>query len=370
MKKVYLSFALTFLSGTKRFVLLVLLGAAYSSPLALHAQVQGNNQYNSPQPSAGNSIYNKGGVKGGKYGDTQYYNANPYALPDREPASAANITNPNVVSININGLMNIVAADYVAVFNIVQVGTEITETDDLMNGRIKLFKHKLQMVGIDSSKIKVDMISFVPKYDIAVENKLFSKLHNEVPAGFELQKNVMVHFRQSGKIDDIVTAAAQAEIYDLVKVDYFIPDQEKSYDSLMNACVAEVKERVKHFETLGFELDTVRKAVADNFATVFPMQRYYAYQAFSRPSIPASRKGNNPVKLNEADKNISRYYNQVEVDRYDVVLNPLVTEPVVQFSYSIHVQYFINETKPQPPAKNNYYIILESGEVKQVFPGK
>jgi hypothetical protein len=127
---------------------------------------------------------------------------------------------------------------------------------------------------------------------------------------------------------------------------------------------------LKMFEGMGFELDTVRKAVADNFTTVFPAQRYYGYQAFSRPSIPASRRGNNPVKLNEADKSTSRYYNQVEVDRYDVVLNPLITEPVVQLSYSINAQYYLNETKPQPPAKNNYFIILESGEVKQIFPGK
>jgi uncharacterized protein YggE len=345
------------------FTLLALMSAG-----AAIAQIQGNNQYNNTaQPAAGNSLY--GNNSNLNYNQNSYNYGGNNGMPNRQPVSTANISQPNVVNVSVNGLMNIVAEEYLAIFNIVQVAEDITETDNLMNARIRLFKHKLQLVGIDSSKIKVDMISFVPRYAIQVENKLFSKSNQEVPAGFELQKNVMVHFKNSAKIDDIVTAAAQAEIYDLVKVDYFVTDIERSYDSLMNACIAEAKERVKLYEGLGFNLDTVRKAVLGNFTTVFPMQRYYAYQAFSRPSLPATRKGN-PIKLNEAEKTTSRYYNQVEIDGYDVVIHPVITEPVVQLSYSLNVQYYLNDPKPVPPPKNNYYILLESGELKQVFPGK
>lgn len=342
---------------------LLLLIAFTLTATALEAQVKGNNDYNAPAPATGN--YN--------YRDNYNYNYNignyTNTAPNRQAASGAAVTDPGTVSIAINGLMNLVADDYVAIFNIVQVGVDITETDDLMNARIKLFKHKLQNYGIDSAEVKVDMISFVPKYSIEVESKLFSKSNNEVPAGFELQKNVMVHFKNSSKVDDIVSAAAQAEIYDLVKVDYTVTDLEKCYDTLMQACVAEVKEKVKLYEGLGFRLDTVRKAVTDNFTTVFPSQRYYTYQAFSRPSIPLTRKGA-VGRLNETDKSTSRYYNQVEVDQYNVVLHPLITEPVVQLSYSINVQYYLTDPKPVIPPKNNYFIITETGEVKQIFPGK
>ncbi len=334
------------------------------------AQSTGNSDYyNDAQPASGNASRSFGNSA------TNYLNFNntpnpAYNSPNRGPASAAQITNPNVVNIAVNGLMNIVADDYLAVFNIVQVGVDITETDDLLTNRIQLFRHKLQNFGIDSTDVKVDMISFVPRYAIEVENKLFSKTNNEVPAGFELQKNVLVHFKNAAKIDNIVTAAAQAEIYDLVKVDYYVPNIEKAYDTLMNACVSEVKERFKQYENLGFELDTVRKAVTDNFATVFPSQRYYGYQAFTHPSLPTTRKGGSPARLNEAEKTVSRYYNAVEVDRYDVVINPVIIEPVVQLSYTINVQYYLNDPKPQVPPKNNYFIITENGDAKQVFLGK
>ena len=285
------------------------------------------------------------------------------------PASAAVVTNPNVVSISVNGLLNVKADDYVAIFNIVQVGIDITETDDLMNSRLDIFKENLKSEGIDSSDIVVDMISFVPRYAIEVEKRLFTKNNNEVPAGFELQKNVMVHFKNSAQLDAIVSSAALAEIYDLVKVDYTIKDIQKSYDKLMNACLEEVQQRVTLHNKLGFRLDTVRKAVADNFSTVFPTERYYTYQAFSRPSIPTTKKGV-PARLNEADKSVSMYYNQVVADKYDIVLNPVITEPMVQLSYSINVQYYLNDKQPSKPAKNNYFILLEDGTMKQLFPEK
>lgn len=324
----------------------------------LWSQAQGNSKYSGGKQSASNVNYSG-----------NMYQNNPSVNTMRMPASKAVISNPNLIDISISGLMNIKADDYVAVFNVVQVGTDITETDDLLNARLIIFKENLKSIGLDSSEVTVDMISFVPRYAIEVENKLFSKNNNEVPAGFELQKNVMIHFSDSKLLDGIVSAAALAEIYDLVKVDYSIKDIEKSYDQLMNACIEELKERVKMYESLGFRLDTVRKAVADNFSTVFPTERYFNYQAFCRPSIPTTKRGV-PVRLNEADKTVSRYYNQIEADGYDIVINPVIREPMVQLSYSIQVQYYINEPKAAPAAKNNYYILLEDGNLKQLFPGK
>src|SRR6185503_14525713 len=103
----------------------------------------------------------------------------------------------------VNGLMNILADHYVAVFNIVQVGESMDSVDQIMNRRIANFQQKLKGIGIEPENVKIDLISFVPNYDIQVENRIFSKTYNEIPAGFEMQKNVSVLYKNSAKLDDI-----------------------------------------------------------------------------------------------------------------------------------------------------------------------
>lgn len=307
-------------------------------------------------------------------GNYQYNNQQSVTSVPRGAVTAANINNNKEVTITVNGLFNVVADNYVAVFNIIQVGETLESTVQMADGRISAFKQKLKAVGVDLSKIKVDMISFVPKYEVEIEKKVFSKTYNEVPAGFELQKNVFVHYKYSAELDAIIAAAASAEIYDIVKVDYFIPNIQRSLDSLRQRCFHEVQGRVKSFEMVGLKLDTLNKVVADDFTSVYPQSRYFTYQAFARPSLTAAKKRNatpTPIEsgktVNEIQKQTSKFYQQVNYDEYDVVLNPVITEPVVQVSYTVSVKYFLEED--EQPMKNNYYILTPTGEVKQFYPG-
>ena len=106
--------------------------------------------------------------------------------------------------------------------------------------------------------------------------------------------------------------------------------------------------------------------MSDDFTTVYPQTRYFSYQAFTRNSLTIAKKKNNkdqPI-VNEASKVTSRFYEQIDYDRYDLVVNPIVTEPVVQISYSILVKYFMNNDKQN----NIYYILTPSGEIKQFVP--
>ncbi|HYV93818.1 MAG TPA: SIMPL domain-containing protein [Chitinophagales bacterium] len=301
------------------------------------AQVQGNYQFNSKQTLQNVS---------------------------RNPASAAAISNDDEIVTQVNGLMNILADNYVAVFNIVQVGESMDSVDQIMNKRIANFQQKLKSIGIELENVKVDLISFVPNYDIQIENKVFSKTYNEVPAGFEMQKNVSVLYKSSSKLDDIISAAASSEIYDIVKVDYFITDLQKSLDSLRHRCLREVKAKAKSYELIGIKLDTLKKVMADDFVTVYPQTRYFSYQAFSRPSLNAAKKkSSSQPTLNEIPKPTSKFYAQVDYDQYDIVINPVITEPVVQLSYTVTIKYFLKEKQ-----KNIYYILTPSGETKQFYP--
>ena len=162
----------------------------------------------------------------------------------------------------------------------------------------------------------------------------------------------------SASSTDIVTAAAASEIYDLVKVDYFIANTQRSLDTLRASCLQAMKAKVKSFETISFRLDTQNKFMAEGYQTVYPPTRYAAYQAFSRPSLDAANKKSS---CQEAARATSAFYSPVSYDQYDLVINPIITEPVAQMSYTITARYFIPQEE-----KKSHYLLTPSGELRQI----
>jgi|SRR6185312_6710 len=316
--------------------------ALATATINLNAQVQGN--YAAPA-AAGNYIDN---------GDQRY--SASYAAPNKDE-----------VTIKVNGIMNVLADNYVAVFNIIQVGPTAPSADSLMSIRITTFKKGLRKLGVDTEDIKVDMISFIPKYEYKSENTIFSRKYIEIPAGFELQKNVYVRFRYSKSLDGILTAAAAAEIYDLVKVDYFIPNNQKLLDSLRMRCLEELRSRTRSYQVIGFKFDTMKKTMADNFKIIYPETKYTSFKALSHTSVGAIKKSaNDQPFVAQVDFPTSRFYNQVKYDEYDIVINPVITEPVVQLSYSVSVTYYLKPERVPIEPKSNYYIITSTGEIRQL----
>lgn len=312
----------------KRFLALSLV---FILAVGLFAQVMGNSQYDGySSPSQSNNL----------------------------TASKASILNNNEIVVQVNGLMNIVADSYVAVFNIVQIGESVEDADRIMNTRISNFRNRLEASNIRLEDVKVDLISFVPKFDIQTESKLFSKSYNEVPSGYEIQKNISVCYKKSSQLDVIVSSALQSEIYDIVKVDYFIENLDQMRDSLRNKCIEGVVRKIKSYELVGVKLDIFEKNVSEDFVTVYPQARYASYQAFSRPSLSEAKK---KQTINEAPKITSRYYNPQNYNVYDIVINPVITEPVVQLSFSVLVKYIRKEKEEKV-----YNLITPSGEVKQI----
>jgi uncharacterized protein YggE len=265
--------------------------------------------------------------------------------------------------ITLSGLMNAKADHYVATFNVIQVGETSEVTDQLMAKRIQRFKLSLKTMGIDTSEVKTDMISFVPKYNFNLESKIFSKSFNEVPDGFELQKSITIHYKNSSALDALISAAARAEIFDLVKVDYYINDINKNYETLRSKCLELLKGKIKSYELIGFRLDTLKKVFAEAQSAVVPQNRYSSYQAFSRPSIDVAKKRVS-ARYNELQHSNTRYYNPVSYDSYDLVINPVIDEPVVQLTYKIVVKYFIKEEKAKD--RNTIMMVTPNGEVKQL----
>lgn len=246
--------------------------------------------------------------------------------------------NDTTMMITVTGLLNTKAENYVAIYALTQVGSTIDSASMLMSERVKKFMSQLKSLGIKESDIVIDQISQVPTFDYAVDKHLFSKTFTEIPTGFEIKKNIHVGFSDSQMLDDIMAAAAKAEIYDIVKVDYNISNISDKYKQLRKACLQEIKEKVDDFAAMGLRFQPLNQTFQEGSQSYYPLQRYSSYQAYNNAQVQNTSVGKGNT-VNTAVKNTTYYYNRVPYDQFDVVLNPNMVEPGVQFAYSVSIKY-------------------------------
>lgn len=293
-------------------------------------------------------------------GNSHYQSSPQNVLPN------ASISSTNGLTFDVRVLSNQQASSYVAIFNLTQVGKTAAETNDLMRKRYDHFVQPLKSVGIVDSMLHLDMLSFIPLYEYEVEKKLFSKNNNEVPKGFELQQNVHIAFSNQVQFAAIMKAAAAQEIYDLVKIDYVVEDQEAIYTEMRQRAVANLTEQLDLYQkALGIDLTNAQRTLAEDKQVVFPEQRYSAYKAFANvSSSDVTEKG----KTRDMYKPSTRYYDKVNYTNFDIVLHPNVVEPAVQYLYHIQLYIQLMPTKNPNEPTNNYFWLTPEGEAVPVKP--
>jgi uncharacterized protein YggE len=267
----------------------------------------------------------------------------------------------NEVVLDIHALMNVKADHFLAVFNLTQIGETTAKTNELINLRIDSFVTAVKRLGISSKDIYIDMIYLVPTFEFEVEKKLFSKTYNEVPTGFEMQKNVHITFKDINTVEKLVTLASKCEIYDLVKVDFFVDNTEAVYDTLRNKAVSCLNKKLSAFKKLNLTLSDKYQILRENSYTIYPETQYPDYDAFVSQSIEAVSKKTGVTKIRKP-KTVA--YDQIPYNQYDIIINPEILEPVVQFVYSLQVKYTLE--KPEVKTKNNYMLVTPNGEVKKL----
>ncbi|MEZ4803295.1 MAG: SIMPL domain-containing protein [Gelidibacter sp.] len=285
------------------------------------------------------------------------------------------ILNPsNVLTIDVKALQNVKAVTYTAVFNLSQIGETAEEANRLINERINGVRQKLKALGILEKDIVIDVISFVPNYEIEVQKKLFSKTYTEVPSGFELQQNIHIQFTKTNQFEDILTACAQSEIYNLVKVDYFIENIAEVYRNLQTQLLKLIDEKKAYYKILGFNLEDYDVYVADDKYCYFPKDFYRSYQAFNSTSFEALKKDKGVTTVK---KQTSYYYEPLSYQNYDVVINPAILEPVIQIGMNIKLQYNPKPKEVKEPVTktelvHKYYVVSPNGtiDVKELNTNK
>jgi len=290
-------------------------------------------------------------------GNINYQNQVRY----QENNISINVPVDNHIVISIKGMANVKADKYVAIFSLTQVAETADEVNSLIDKRLNTALNQIKInTGIETY---VDMVSFVPVYQYAVEKKIFSrKTYNEVPTGFELKKNLHIQFSDPSQLNEFISVLSKNEIYDLVRVDYFANSLETIKKDLMNKAKIALQEKVKNYETLlGESFANSEKSINDGFQVKLPTEMYKSYEAYNSSSLALTKLAN----VNQANKSTTLYYQPVFDKEFDFVINPTILEPVIQVMYE--VKLVINKEKKDVNKESKSYILITpNGEMRDL----
>ncbi|MDR7211191.1 SIMPL domain-containing protein [Flavobacterium piscis] len=288
-------------------------------------------------------------------GNVNYQNQQPYI------SNTININFPvnTDILVNVKGLANVKADAYTAIFSTTQTGKTAKEVNELTDQRIARSLNEIKLKkGVE---IFVDMISFVPVYEYEAEKKVFNrKTYNEVPAGFEVKKNIHIKYSDPNQLNEFISILANNEIYDLVRVDYFSNALEIIKKEMMNKAKLLIQEKIKNYEALlGETFTNAEKKIVDDYIINLPVEMYKSYEAYNTSSLNLKKAAN----INQLNKSTTLYYQPVFKKEFDFVINPTVSEPVIQIQYEVKIA--INREKKQvSKADKEFILVTPNGDLK------
>lgn len=236
-------------------------------------------------------------------------------------------------------LMNVKADEYIAVFGIVQEGATVAECNDKMAATVKGFSDAIAPLGIRPNDVFVDFVAQHKIYGFEVQGEVA----REKLVGFELKKNVSIHYQDAAVLDKLVVTAAGAQIFDLIKVDYIVKDTGRIQDRLMDEAARLVKQKAARYEKLlGIKLQPPAQIFTERMGIHYPTELYDSYAAFESDTIN-SNFNRQRYAIQTARKSRTFFWNGLDADGFDSVINPVAIEPVVQFTQYLKVKYEVEQ---------------------------
>ena len=237
-------------------------------------------------------------------------------------------------------LMNVKADEYVAVFGLSDECAAVAECNQKMDARVNEFSAELKRLGIGGNDVFVDFAAQNKIYGYQVEGSVAK----EKLVGFELKKNISIHYKDKLLLDQLVIAAARSKIFDLVKVDYIVSDPGKVQDRLMEEAAKVINHKAARYEKLsGIKLQPPAQVYVERPSIYFPTEMYDSYVANESEEISVDYYRQR-YTIQGARKGRTFFFNALNADGFDYVINPVVIEPVVQFTLYLKVKYEV-ETK-------------------------
>jgi uncharacterized protein YggE len=244
-------------------------------------------------------------------------------------------------------LMNVPADEYVAVFGVSQECVTVAECGQKIDAVTAEFSTAVQQLGISRNEINVDFATQNRIYEF----KITGDVAKEELTGFEVKKNVAIHYRDKHMLDKLIVAASRSKIFDLIKVDYLVKDQMAVENRLMEEAARIIKQKASRYEQLlGVKLDSPVRIYAEKPSIYFPIEMYDSYTAQESESLSnAYERDRGRYAVQGARKSRTFFFNPLTADGFDYVINPVVVEPVVQFTLYLKVIYGSDQAKAAKP---------------------
>ncbi|HXQ34824.1 MAG TPA: SIMPL domain-containing protein, partial [Anaerolineales bacterium] len=225
------------------------------------------------------------------------------------------------------------------VFGVNDEGANAATSNERVNSKIGNLIQKVKSMGIDSSDIFIDFITQNRVYDFTVTGTQAT----ENFTGFETKKTIAVRYRNRELFERIVSAAADAKIFDLIKVDYIVGEFDSVRERLFEAAAKVVKSKEQRYAALGISLNAVGLSI-ERYDVTYPAESYQRFQAYETGEAAVYNKDGSSSKLLQR-KSSTLFYEPFEGSSFDSVLAPLGIEPMVQFSIYLRMQYQVKRSQ-------------------------
>ncbi len=230
-------------------------------------------------------------------------------------------------------LLNSEPDEFVAMFGVAQEAQTAAASNAKVNALLDQFLKSVAALGIARTDTFIDLItqnrvySFVPG----------SGIIQETLTGFETKKTISIRYKDRTLLEKLLTAAAAASIFDLIKVDYVINDTSKIRTRLFEEASRIIKQKEETYgRSLGlkFRRDAIYQ---EKYDTHYPAELYQTYKAFESGAVESSYESRTQVV--RARKSSTSYLEPLDRSSFDSVLSPIGIEPVVQSTLFLRVRY-------------------------------
>jgi uncharacterized protein YggE len=243
--------------------------------------------------------------------------------------------------IDASVLMNVKADEFVATFGVAETAETVDGCQSKMDATIAGFTAELKQMGIAPAAIFVDLTAQTKIYSYKIEGNLA----REQLSGFELKKTVAVRYRDKSLIDRLLLAAGRHKIYDLIKVDYVVSDLGPVHERLAEAAAEAIKAKAAgHARLLGVKLRPAPVVYAEKQSAYFPTEMYDSYVAGETEAVTGG-PDRAMTTVQSLRKSRTFHYNPLNADGFDRVIEPVVLEPVVQFTLYLKVKFEIESRR-------------------------
>ena len=211
-----------------------------------------------------------------------------------------------IYSIESGVLLNVKPDSFMVVFGFDRLGSTSENSNAQVNVVFDEFTKDLQTLGITKEDIFVDFITQT------------TTIVDQTTRAFQTKKNISIRYKDRKLFEKIVSLAAKNSIFDLVKVDYVVSNPEKVRADLFEQASQSIKAKHKKYvDTFGLTLAPKSLGI-EKYDAFYPSDRYKGYQK-------------------------SFYYEPINQDSFDKVINPVGIEPLVQFTIYLRMDY---DTEP------------------------